>query len=84
MTEPRRDFLDQDIEVEDRVLMYHKGKGSLAWGTVTRFTPKMVVVDYDTGKNGWKASGSQYKMANELIVIGDEMKQAIAIKKLSS
>jgi hypothetical protein len=74
-----KDFLGQTIQENDRVISYYLyGYTGLIWGTVIRFTPKMVKVKFE-GK-----SSCTIRYPIDLVVMGEEQQKALLVKVLKS
>lgn len=82
MTTEAKDHFGQDINVDDRVL-FVTSHNNFAWGRVVKVTPKMLSVNYERAA-GKVWNNTTMKFHKDVVVIGEDLKQTIAIHKLSS
>jgi hypothetical protein len=76
--DPHTDFLGQPIAEGDRVVTYDSGQTSgLAWGTVTKLTPKMVSIQLN------KRDKAKHRYGEEVIIMSEDQQQALAFKRMA-
>lgn len=64
-----KDFIDQQLEVGDRVVCTAQRYHELIKGTIVKLTPRFVRVKVDKEYENWYNSGEALKAPNQLIKI---------------
>lgn len=78
------DFLGQSLAVDDRVIIPDAhGYSGFNWGTIVKFTPKMVRVAYKSESNS-RYSGEKVLDPRAVLKMGEEQLQSLMLKILKT
>lgn len=75
-----KDFLGQELNIGDKVILPNPnvwGYDGFSWGTVEKFTPKMVKIRHNDS-----SSGTKLKSPTSVLLMGDEQVNALITKTL--